>query len=46
MVLTGAASYGLPIVTTDARAIPYLIRDGVNGILTPPENVERAWQTS
>ena len=36
MVLAEAASYGLPIVTTDAGAIPYLIKDGVNGILVPP----------
>lgn len=40
IVLAEAASYGLPIVTTDARAIPYLIKDGVNGILIPPGNVE------
>ena len=36
MALAEAASYGLPIVTTDAGAIPYLIKDGVNGILVPP----------
>ena len=36
MALAEAASFGLPIVTTDAGAIPYLIKDGVNGILVPP----------
>lgn len=41
MVLAEAASYGLPIVTTDAGAIPYLIKDGINGILVPPKNPER-----
>jgi glycosyltransferase involved in cell wall biosynthesis len=36
MVLAEAASFGLPIVTTDAGAIPYLIKDGINGLLIPP----------
>ena len=40
MVLAEAASFGLPIVTTDAGAIPYLIKDGVNGLLVPPGDAE------
>ena len=36
MVLAEAASFGMPIVTTNAGAIPYLIKDGVNGLLVPP----------
>lgn len=36
MALAEAASFGLPIITTDAGAIPYLIKDGINGLLVPP----------
>jgi glycosyltransferase involved in cell wall biosynthesis len=36
MVLAEAASFGLPIVTTNAGAIPYLIKDGINGLLIQP----------
>lgn len=41
MVLAEAASYGMPIVTTDAGAIPYLVKDGINGILVPPRDAEK-----
>jgi glycosyltransferase involved in cell wall biosynthesis len=44
MVLAEAASYGLPIVTTNAGAIPYLVKYGVNGILVPPGDAERLAQ--
>lgn len=50
MVLAEAASFGMPIVTTNAGAIPYLIKDGVNGLLVPPGDakslavaIERLW---
>lgn len=35
MVLAEAGSFGMPIVTTNAGAIPDLIKDGVNGLLVP-----------
>jgi len=40
MALVEAASFGMPIVTTNAGAIPYLIKDGVNGLLVPPGDVK------
>jgi len=33
-----AAATGLPIVAADAAALPELVRDGVNGLLVPPDN--------
>jgi len=44
MALAEAASFGLPIVTTDAGAIPCLIKDGVNGLLVPPGDAENLAQ--
>jgi glycosyltransferase involved in cell wall biosynthesis len=44
MALAEAASFGLPIVTTDVGAIPYLIKDGINGLLVPPGNAEKLAQ--
>lgn len=41
IVLAEAMSYGLPIVTTDAGAIPYLVKDGQNGFLVPPQDPEK-----
>jgi glycosyltransferase involved in cell wall biosynthesis len=41
MVLAEAASFGLPIVTTDVGAIPYLIKDGINGILVSPKDPKK-----
>lgn len=41
MVLIEAMYYKLPIVATDVGAIPYLIKDGQNGILIPPNDPER-----
>ena len=40
MVLIEAMYNGLPIVATNAGAIPYLIKDGQNGILVPVEDPE------
>jgi glycosyltransferase involved in cell wall biosynthesis len=40
MVLAEAMSYGLPIVTTNAGAIPYLVKDGLNGLLVLPGDPE------
>lgn len=45
MVLAEAMSYGLPIVTTNAGAIPYLVKDGRNGFLVPPQDPERLAQS-
>jgi ABC-type multidrug transport system fused ATPase/permease subunit/glycosyltransferase involved in cell wall biosynthesis len=38
-VLMEAMSCGLPIVTTEVSGIPELIRNGVNGLLVPPDDV-------
>lgn len=38
MVLAEAMSFGLPIVSTTAGAIPELVEDGVNGILVNPKS--------
>jgi len=40
MALVEAMSFGLPIVTTTAGAIPELVKDGVNGLLVPPGDSE------
>jgi ABC-type multidrug transport system fused ATPase/permease subunit/glycosyltransferase involved in cell wall biosynthesis len=37
-VLMEAMSCGLPVVTTDISGIPELIRNGVNGLLVPPDD--------
>ena len=37
-VLMEAMSCGLPVVTTDVSGIPELIRNGVNGLLIPPDD--------
>lgn len=41
MVLIEAMYHRLPIVTTDVGAIPSLIRDGINGLLVPPQDPEK-----
>ncbi len=35
-----AMASGVPVVTTNVGGIPYLVRDGVTGILVPPRNPE------
>ena len=40
LTLIEASASGLPIVSTDAGAIPDLIRDGENGLLAPVGDVE------
>ncbi len=40
IVLLEAMSFGLPIVSTTAGAIPELIKHGVNGLLVPPREPE------
>ncbi len=38
MVLAEAMSFGLPIITTTADAIPDLVKHGDNGLLVPPQD--------
>lgn len=38
-VLMEAMSCGLPVITTDVSGIPELIRNGVNGLLIPPDDL-------
>jgi glycosyltransferase involved in cell wall biosynthesis len=45
MALAEAMSYGLPIVTTNAGAIPYLVKEGQNGFLVPPQDPEKLAQS-
>jgi len=37
--LLQAAAAGVPIIGTDAGGIPEIVRDGINGILIPPQDV-------
>jgi len=43
--LLQAASAGVPIVAARAGGIPEAVRDGLNGLLVPPGNVEALGQT-
>lgn len=40
IVLLEAMSYGLPIIATDVAAIPELVKDGENGLLVEPGDVD------
>ena len=44
IVLLEAAACGLPIVAVDATCIPEVVRDGENGYLTEPRNVDNMAQ--
>ena len=44
MVLIEAMHNRLPIVTTDAGAIPYLVKDGINGFVVPAGDAKRLAQ--
>lgn len=39
LVIVEARAYGLPVIGTKIGGIPDLIKDGVNGLLIPPDNV-------
>lgn len=40
LVLLEAMASGVPVVAADATCIPELVRDGVNGQLSPPKDVD------
>lgn len=44
MVLREVMSYGLPIVCFDNSAMPYLVENGINGILVENKNYEKMAQ--
>jgi glycosyltransferase involved in cell wall biosynthesis len=46
MVLIEAMHYRLPIVTTDAGAIPYLVKNGINGFLVPAGDAKQLAQAT
>jgi 1,2-diacylglycerol 3-alpha-glucosyltransferase len=41
IVLLEAAACGLPIVAVDAAAIPEIVKNGVNGLLSPPGDIDK-----
>lgn len=43
-VLVEAMIAGVPVITTAHRSIPELVQDRVNGLLTPPKDVQRLAQ--
>jgi len=40
MVLVEAMSYGLPVIAFDNSAVPYTVKDGLNGLLVKNNSVE------
>ncbi|MCX7661667.1 MAG: glycosyltransferase family 4 protein, partial [Candidatus Omnitrophica bacterium] len=44
LVLLEAQARGIPVVATRVGGIPEFVRDGENGILVPPRNVEKLTQ--
>jgi glycosyltransferase involved in cell wall biosynthesis len=41
IVLAEAMSFGLPIIAFDNSAMPYIVKDGYNGILVPNKNTKK-----
>ena len=38
MSVVEAMKYGLPVIVTNVSALPYIVKDKINGMLVPPEN--------
>lgn len=42
--LLEAMSYGLPCIVTTVGAIPEIVKDGINGLLVPPKDVQTLYE--
>jgi len=43
MIFPEANAYGIPVITTSTGGVPYVVEEGVNGFLLPPEAPPEAY---